>query len=1066
MSNSHDVDVDIADFERLASTPSSEPGAVEAWESAVELARGPFLDGFDADISEEWDTWLLTERAVLQAQLAATLRRLAELRERTGERSAAMTHTRSWIELDPWNERAQRMVIRLLALDGRPNAALVVAEGFARALESELGVAASSETMALIDEIRTGAFPVQADRTIGLPPRRTPVEPAQVCVGREVELGWLEQRLDDAGGGVGRTAFVAGPAGSGKTVLLEAFATRVATRMSRLQIVQGTCNAYTGVGDPFLPFRQVLGQLCGDIEREWARGALTPEEVSELWAGVPQAVATVLDYGPHLLGTLIDFAGLLRRLEAGFADHPVTAQLRTAVTAAEHRSMDPAQGRRPLIEQCTRVLTRLSRERALVVIVDDLQWADSGTLDVILDLARHRNESSLLLLAAFRPPEVSRDSSDPLQFVINEVGTASRAASTLEIVGTPEFVDACLNTESNRLDSEFRNRLYTATGGHALFTVEMIRALKQRGDLFQDSDGRWVASPTMSWASLPPRAEATIAARLEELPLELRRDLEMASVQGQVFSAEVVASARNVPAAEVILRLSSLDILPDSLIEENGTDGVPEVRINRFRFRHALFQQYLYDHISPALRRESHQAVAVAMEEMFAEQLDLVDVELARHFTAAGATMKAIEYRELAARRSISLSATAEAIRHLQLAVELLSSTMDSPDRSRRELTLLTLLGSCHQAHSGYNAPATNAVYDRLRELTSDVDPSVETAQALGALGTVAGLNAQYEDALENAQRLLEVARQLHATPIETVADLQLGWMLLLTGQLTEAERHLQRVIDTYDQEWDEWLTPTIGVHVLSSALAWQSIVHWHLGWPDTASSEGERSITLARDAKFPFGLAFALSIGGCLLARMLKEPEKIPGAAAEVAEIAAEEDFPFYRAAADVHGGIGLILSGDRKTGIRRLRQGLKGWATLGTDAFSTWSRIMMAMDLVGDGQLETAQCEIDVVEARMAAGGDPVAKFWLPLAKGLLRRQQGDLDDAERWFRDAVDIANDSAARGPELEAATELAQLLLDRGRPEEGRNVLAPVLGWFTEGLDTADVLKARAVLDQL
>lgn len=1064
--NSHDVDVDVADFERLASTPGSEPGAVEAWEAAVALPRGPFLDGFDSRISEEWDTWVLTERAALRAQLAATLRRLTELRERTGERADAMKHARRWVELEPWNEQAQRVVIRLLALDGRRNAALVVGEGFVRALESDLGTLASDDTTALIEEIRAGAFPVQAERGLGLPPRRSSSDSKPVCLGREAELGWLDQRLDDAVTGSGGTAFVVGPAGSGKTVLMQAFTGRATKRMSRLRIVRGSCNAYTGVGDPFLPFRQILGQLCGDLEREWARGVLAPREASELWGGVPEAVEAVLDCGPHLLGTLIDADALLRRFEAGYVDHGLTLRLRNAVAAAELRTSDPTQSRRPLVEQCTSVLARLGRNRPLLVMVDDLQWADSGTLDVILDLGRHGDESPLLVIAAFRSPELRTDSIDPIQFVVNEVGSASRAEVTLELAGTPGFVDACLDTEPNRLDSAFRHRLYDATGGHALFTVELIRALKQRTDLFRDNDGRWVAGPAISWESLPPRVEATISTRLEELPLEVRRDLDMASVEGQHFSAEVVAAARNISPAEAILRLSSLESAPDSLIHANGAEGEPEIRVNQFHFRHSLFQQYLYDQLAPALRREFHGAIATALEKTFARRLDLVDVELAHHFTAAGSSTKAVEYRELAARRSISMSATAEAIRHLELALDSLLATANSAERSRHELTLLTLLGSCHQAHSGYNAPATTAVYDRLRTLTSNLDPSVETAQALGALVTVDGLTAQYDDALQNAERLLAVAQQLQSAPIETVADLEIGWMLLMRGQMAEAEPHLRRVIDSYDQGWDEWLTPTVGMHVLSTALAWQSVVHWHLGWPDTARSEGKRSITLAREANFPFGLAFALAIGGCLLARMLKEPERLVGAATEVAQIADEEAFPFYRAAADVHGGNGLILSGDRTIGIQRLQRGIDGWAALGTEAFSTWSRVMLATDLVADDQLEAAEHEIAAVEARMAAGGDPAAKFWLPLAKGLLQREQGDLDGAERWFRDAVDVARDAAARGPELEAATALARLLVERGRPEEGREILAPVVDWFTEGFDTADFKAAEEVLGQL
>ncbi len=1059
----HDVAVDVGEFWRLASTHSSTAGAVAAWRSATSLYRGPFLDGLDADIGHEWDNWVAVERAALQTQAAAMLRRLAELRERTGERRLALEHATAWTEVDRWDEAARRAVIRLLATDGRRNEALRYADRFVAELWDELDTPASAETRALIEDIRSEEFPPHAvgSAELGQEPERA----RSPCVGRDTELGWLDRRLDDALGGSGGVVFVSGPAGSGKSVLLEAFAGRAADRMHDLAVVRGTCNAYTGVGDPFLPFRHVLGQLSGDFDSEWTTGRLTRRDAARLWAGVPDVVEAVLDHAPHLIGALIDPAAILHRFETAFAGHPLTERLRTAVAVAERRMGEPVMGRQPLVEECSSLLARLSHNQPLLVLVDDLQWADSGTLDVILSLARRSESIPLLLVAATRPPGVVAESIDPVQFVVNEVGSASQSRCTLELGGTRAFVDECVDLEPNRLGAPFRDRLFEATGGHALFTVEMIGSLKQQGALTRDSHDRWILAEGASWDTVPPRVEATIATRLEELPIELRRDLEVAAVEGTLFSAEVVASARESDVADVVLRLSSLGFGAASLIEAHGVEGTPELRINRFRFRHALFRQYLYDNIAPAICRQLHGAIATAIEKISAGRHELADVALAHHFTEAGMVERAIEYRSIAARRSMALSSNISAISHLERALDLLSAMADSSERARTEVGVLTLLGSCHQAQSGYNAVQTTAVYDRLRALTADLGPSAETMQALGALVTVDGLTANYEAALGNASRLLTTAQQLDFTPIEAVAELQLGWLRLVCGQLDEADEHLRRAVELHDPDWDEWLTPTTGIHLLSNAQAWRSVALWHRGALDQASELGRESIRTAEAADLPFALVFSHSISGCLLAELQREPEVAIHSADAVAAIAEREEFPFYSAAADVHRGSALLMQGDGE-GLELAKRGLQSWESMGSGAFATWARAQLAVLLSTDGRADEADAMLNEVDTRLAAGGDPIARLMLPLAKGLTCRARGNHEGAEAAYRNALAEANASGARTPELQAATELAALLAAQGRADEGREVLAPVLNWFTEGSDTFDLHRARELLNHM
>ncbi len=1021
-----DVRVDLAEFDSLAAVAPSEPGAVGSWEAALELRRGPFLAGFDVQLSEMWDTWILTMRRSVDEATTTVLRRLAELRERTGERRLALEHVRRWIELDPWNEQAHRMLVRLLALEDQRGAALVHADEFTAMLSTELGIEPSPKTRAIVDDIRAERFPVRAPEVPALPPRLLRDVTRELCVGRTEELRWLRAHLDDSLTGSGRVIFVEGQPGSGKTVLLHTFERDALDAVPNLAVMRGACSTRQYASDPFLAFRQILGEILGDVELDWVKGLLTPSEAGHLWQGIPAAVAAVLDHGPYLLGTMIDADALLARFERGFPDHPLTPRLRAAVAETRQRVDDPTRRRQPLVEQCTRVLTTVSMLGPTLITVDDLQWADTGTLDVLRNLAARSEGVPMLVVAALRPGEFEPRETAPVRATISEIASRAHEPCQLALSGSRGFVDAWLDTEPNAFDTTFRDRLYRTTGGNALFTVELTRSLKDGGQLTQDAHGQWFARRSEDWEALPPRVEATIAARLDELPEELRRDLEVASLQGLEFSAQLVARARGVLVRDVILRLSSLCTTPSSLLRAGGSQIVGGTRLDHFGFRHALFQQHLLDHLVPAVRRELHGSIGSALEDIYAGCPERVAADLAAHFDAAGLAGKAVEYHSVAGRESALLSATDDAVRHFERALELLMTLGASPEIDKQRLVLLTSLGSCHQWQHGYNAPETTRVYERLRELTRQVPPSLESASAIGGLLSVDGLRANYLEALAEAEQLLDLASELESPPIETVARVQLGWMLLMVGRIVEADEQLTLAIDRYDPAWDGWLTPLVGMHVASTALAWRSLTAWHLGHVDQARDIGDQSIELARAVRFPFGLAFALSVGGCVVGELLEEPLRISEAAAEVASIAREEDFVFYEAAAELHGGLAKLYSADPLSGVEETRRGLQRWLALGTVATTTWSRTFLAEALVRGAEFEAARLELAEIDGMLADGEEQIAELRRLYVEGLLRRAEGDLEGAAAVFGQLIALARAARARGPEQQAAAALAAL----------------------------------------
>ena len=201
-----------------------------------------------------------------------------------------------------------------------------------------------------------------------------------------------------------------------------------------------------------------------------------------------------------------------------------------------------------------------------------------------------------------------------------------------------EFVDASLESESNRLENDFRPALCRRTGSHPLFTVELLRHMQQSGDLVKDADGCWVAGPNLRWNSLPSRIEGIFEEGIGRLEQELRESLTVGSVEGEQFTAEVVARVKSIEVRNLVRQFSGELEKDMRLLESQGVERVGQQRLSHYRFTNKLMQAYLYDDLDEVELSYLHEDVGSALEEIYGSQAAEVAVQLARHFDLAGVT--------------------------------------------------------------------------------------------------------------------------------------------------------------------------------------------------------------------------------------------------------------------------------------------------------------------------------------------------------------------------------------------------------------------------------------------
>ncbi len=602
-----------------------------------------------------------------------------------------------------------------------------------------------------------------------LPPVALPhtAEAAQpigpVFVVRDRELDRLTRLLDRVLAGESQIVFVVGEAGQGKTALLGEFARRAQHSNASVLVASGSCNAYSGVGDPYLPFRDILDMLCGNVEAKWTAGMLTRDHARRLWTALPHTLQAVIDEGPDLLEVFVSGTALLRRA-AALSEADCADRLRELLD--RQRSVVLQRQQPQLFEQYAGVLRRLAIRQPLILLLDDAQWIDEASLHLLFHLGRRLAGSRILIIGAYRPSDITapapatRSDDHAQRLTLDEVitefkrrfGEVQIDLTQLESAEERQFVEAILDSEPNRLDESFRTELFRLTRGHPLFTIELLRSLQERGDLIQDDVGRWQVGPTLTWDTLPARVEAVIAQRLQRLSGGLRDLLRVASAEGEDFTAEVISAVLHIDESQALQMLSGELAQRQRLVRERGEIELSHRRLARYQFSHALFQQYVYQGLSANERRQLHHQVAQVLESLYENQLDEVAVQLAHHFTQAADRDKAARYLRRAGDLARRLAAFDEAARHYQAAL-----LQWAANDASGQVELRRALGECWWA-LGYLHRAIDtfqAVYEQYLALGNRSDAGA-VQRVMGRLHWEAGDRAQSTQHYRQALAILE----------------------------------------------------------------------------------------------------------------------------------------------------------------------------------------------------------------------------------------------------------------------------------------------------------------------
>jgi tetratricopeptide (TPR) repeat protein len=359
------------------------------------------------------------------------------------------------------------------------------------------------------------------------------------------------------------------------------------------------------------------------------------------------------------------------------------------------------------------------------------------------------------------------------------------------------FVNAYLDSEPNQLGSEFRRTLYQHTEGNPLFITELMREMQERGDIVKDDWGRWIEGDTLNWQKLPAKIEGVVEERIGRLDEESKEVLSIASVEGDTFTAEVVAQVQQLDDRGFIRQLSQQIEKKYRLVTSKDVRRLDSgQRLSLFQFEHNLFQIYLYNDLGEVQRVILHEEIGNVLETMYRDDLSEIVVQLARHFTEADIRDKAIHYLRLAGERAAAQYANEAAISNFNRALSFLTPDIDAEEYF--ELLLKRERIYSMQGDRKFQIHDLELLANLAKKLDISQPKPGFTRRGEVALRKAAYAESigAYQDLADAAEEAIELAHQVQDISIETSGYLYWGRALWRQGDYEMANMQLQTSLD------------------------------------------------------------------------------------------------------------------------------------------------------------------------------------------------------------------------------------------------------------------------------
>lgn len=846
-------------------------------------------------------------------------------------------------------------------------------------------------------------------------------------IDREYEMSLLAQKWTEARDGHGQIVLVSGEAGIGKSRLIHALTERVAAQPDTW-LTPISCSL-RHQSTPLHPFVDLLESTILGFKAEHS----TSEKLSKLRGFLVQFTQPLADVLP-LFATLLS-------LPSGGNDVP---------------EITPRELLQRTLDAIISLLLERAQKQPLLMVVEDIHWADPTTLQFISMLAEYGPLPRILVILTCRPPL--------------EQGWSQRANVTqlnLERLA-PSYTQQLIRSvaRGTSLTAKILHSIAERSDGVPLYTEELTKAILEMHDRSGNPAGR----PSEDDLTLPATLQESLLSRLDNLE-DIKPITQLCAAIGRTFSYELLVQVSGQDENYIRSALSTL--VKTEFLYQRGTPPLAN-----YTFKHALIQEIAYQAILKRQRTEFHGRIVDALEQNFPAVVETQPELIAWHCTQAKLDEKALNYWRKAGQRALSRYANQEAIAHLERALQTLEARPDSRERDKDQIGIFADLGAAHLANEGYASPGAGRSYRRALDLSERIGDVQSTTRFTIGLWQYHVMIGEFETAHTLTRRLLEIAQTHKDTGLQVHAHYALSFTLFSQGDFRAAYESSTRAVDLFEREADFASVSPLGTDSRVHALCWTAPILWHVGLFRKARERADEAIRLARELGNPYTLSMALLASNWSQQGKL-ETENMAERACECLTISREKGLHFWEHTCTFILGW-LEVLGEKPIptdntetsdhGIERMRSSLENYRQVGarTGQVYMWSRLAQAYILTG--RFDEAEETLRVSLTTVASSGERNFEAELWRLTGELRLLHDDgrsirtrQEAAEEHFGKAINIANSQGARALELRAATSLAKLYRTMGDGHRMHEQLVPLCAEFPVDEKAPDLIEARQVM---
>ena len=871
-------------------------------------------------------------------------------------------------------------------------------------------------------EIKGIAKPIEAWRVIGTRYTGSRFEARTAAgvtplVGRKQEIALLLDRWEQVREGEGQVVLLCGEPGIGKSRVAQTLLERTFHHDSARLRYQ--CSPYY-TNSALYPVIVQIENAAGFTEDDSPEARL--EKIESLLSRSADDVESIAPF----------FAGLLsipyeHRYES------------LGLTPEAHRSATFTS----LVSQ----ISCLCRQRPVLMVFEDVHWADPSSLELLNLTIDEAQQARVMVLITFRPEFTAPwgHHSHVTSLTLNRFTRKLAAAMVDEVAGGAQLPDTV------------RDQIVTKTDGIPLFVEEMTKVVMESALQVPGADSH-VPEGRVSSLAIPTTLQDSLVARLDQLGSG-KEVAQIGAVLGREFSHELVATLAEL--SDEALEDALGHAVEAGLIFRRGAP--PEAQ---YTFKHALLRDAAYHGLLKRRRQRLHGRLAALLEMRSQDSASETQLELlARHFTEAGETERAITYWAKAGQAAIDRYANKEAVGHIRKGLEILKELPGGPARQRHELELLVSLGVALRVSAGFTDPEVGAVYRRAQALCQHTGNTQQLSVILQGLRLFHMVRAEFATAREASAELLSLGERLQNDEYRLEGHKALACVCYYMGELMTARTHAEAVLALYNPVEHRSHISQYDSDPGVTALLWGAFTLWLLGYPDQARIRSDEAVAQARALSHPFTLTEAISMNARLWT-LQRDPQSVSERAEEALALANEHGFPLYLGLARYLLGWAMANQGKPESGITHMCQAISALQSIGNRRILTWAAPLAEAyekaELPKEGLVT-----VDTALKTIAETGGRVHEAELFRLKGeFLLRQGKEASEVITSFQRSLEIARHQRAKSYELRTAMSIARLLEKQGTRREARNVLVPVYDWFTEGFDTPDLCEAKTLLGEL